>query len=94
MKTLGLALMLLAGGALCGCGARVHIHPDHGRASHAYWVKQRLYEAEKGAPRGLDSEEAALIHQGYRKRSGGGEVEGKDSPSRVLLLQEDKGGRP
>jgi hypothetical protein len=98
MKTLGFALLpavglLLFGGALSGCGPRPHIHPDHGRASYGYWSKQRLYnKAEEGVPRGLDSEEAALIHANYRKQHGGAAAgEGKDSPSRVLLLQEDKG---
>lgn len=93
MKILGFALMLLIGGALSGCGARVHIHPDFGRASHGYWVKQRLFaEAEKGSPRGLDSEEAAIIHASYRKQHGGAAQE-RDSASKVLLLQEDKGGK-
>lgn len=94
MKILGYALMLIVGGALSGCGARLHIHPDHGRASYGYWIQQRLYaEAEKGSPRGLDSEEAAIIHASYRKQHGAAPAEAKHSASRVLLLQEDKGGK-
>ena len=53
-------------------------------------VKQRVHRtAALGSPTGLDSEEAALIHESYRKNLGGSEAKGSD---RVLLLTGDGAG--
>jgi hypothetical protein len=92
MRTIALLALLLAGVSL-GCGPRDHLRPDHGKASRAYYEKQKLPGPPvAGVPRGLDSEEATAIHGTYRKNLGGqagGDAAG--APGRVLLLQEKKG---
>ena len=76
-----------------GCASREHIGPDFGVKTRGFFEKQRVYPiAARGNPKGVDSEEAALIHGSYRKDMGGsGRSEPKESPSRVLIVQENKG---
>jgi hypothetical protein len=77
--------------ALTACGPRPHLSPDYGRATEAWLREQRIStRPEPGSPLGLDSEEASTVLKGYRKQMGGGGEEAKDSPSRVLLLQDTK----
>jgi hypothetical protein len=93
-KRLVTLVLLLSGIVFCAlaCGPRVHIRADHGKASRAFFQGQRLHAvAEKGDPQGLDSEEAAMIHANYRKQHGAsGKSEPRDSPAKVLLVQETK----
>ena len=88
-------LVVTAIGALLivGCGGREHIDPNYGVRTHHYFERQRVFaRAAEDNPKGLDSEEAALIQTSYRKDMGGsGRDEPKESPSKVLLVQENKG---
>lgn len=96
MRAVGLAVacagLLALGG---GCADREHLRKDYGRRFHQRLIKQRIYRtAASGIPKGLDSEEAALIHAGYRKQMGGRQArEPSDSPAKVLLVQDTKKGR-
>lgn len=76
-----------------GCASREHLGPDYGVKTRGFFEKQRVYAvAAGGNPRGVDSEEASLIHGNYRKDMGGtGKVEPKESASKVLIVQENKG---
>jgi hypothetical protein len=81
-----MALLLLG-----GCASREHIRPDHGEKTRAFLAKQRVHpEAAREHPRGLDSEESAIIHATYRKNLGGTSKTDKKSPSRVLIVEDDK----
>jgi hypothetical protein len=94
MKLLLLCCNVLLLGSLASCGHREHLGPGVGRATHLVRHRQQIYpEATEARPAGLDSEEAALIHSGYKKRIGGGQTETRDAPSRVLLIEENKDAR-
>ena len=82
----GVALLLVA-----GCHSE-HLAPNFGVKTRTFFAKQRVYPAAaESNPSGLDSEESALIHASYRKDMGGsGKAEPKESPSRVLIVQENK----
>jgi len=82
-----LALVFLA-----GCASREHIRPDHGKQTRAYFAKQRVHpRAASDRPQGLDSEESSLIYANYRENlRGSGKAEAKDSPSRVLVVEESR----
>lgn len=83
-------LGLLVGSS--GCASREHMEDEHGRKTREMFRAQHVYsDAAQGAPRGLDSEEAALIHAKYRENLGGkraGKAQAKDSPAKVLILQD------
>ena len=69
-----------------GCARREHIRDDHGEPSQAWWQAQAL-ATEREQAEGLDSEEAALIHQNYRASLGrDGARAGQES--QVLTIQE------
>lgn len=89
-----LILLMLAGlalVALSGCGPRDHIRPDYGHHARQFFTQQHIYQTpEQEPPRGLDSEEAAAIHKGYRKQMLGEEGAKDTAPSRVLLLEAPK----
>jgi hypothetical protein len=75
-----------------GCGGREHLSDDYGVNTHRYFMRQRVHAvAARDNPKGLDSEEAAMIQAGYRKDMGGSVAEPKESPSKVLIVQENKG---
>ena len=77
-----------------GIPADVHISPDHGKALHKYFKKQRIWEEPaEGELAGLDSEEATLIHAGYRSDFGGKAGATPTQSGRVLVLEEGKGGK-
>jgi hypothetical protein len=83
---IGAALLVLA-----GCHSE-HLGPNYGVRTRAFFAKQRVHPtAARDNPSGLDSEESALIHASYRKNMGGkGTAEPKESPSRVLIVEENK----
>jgi hypothetical protein len=75
-----------------GCASREHIDPNYGVRTRTFYERQRVYsQASRDNPQGLDSEEAAIIHGTYRKKLGGEKKsEEKESPSRVLILDDNK----
>jgi hypothetical protein len=84
-------------GSASACASREHMNDGYSRKSRVFFAKQHVHaEATTGSAAGLDSEEAALIQGRYRKSIGGaGAGSGeKDSPSRVLLLQESDRAKP
>jgi len=88
MRIVGRLSALLVLGALAGCGPREHLLPDFGRSAQLALARQKRWpEPAKGSPRGLDSEEAALIQRQFLK-SLGGQEELVGSPSRMMGLQE------
>ncbi len=88
MKTI-IVVGALVIGALAGCGAREHIYPTFGQKNHAFFRQQHVYpELAKGAPSGLDSEEAAAINKSYRKTLG--IEEPRAEPPQVLMIQPTK----
>jgi hypothetical protein len=90
------ALAVLSAALLGGCPSREHIREDYGQKTRGFFAAQHVHEdADTDQPTGLDSEEAAAIHGRYRKDIGGTARDlSQDSPSRVLIVQEDeKGGR-
>ena len=73
-----------------GCGSREHIDPNFGVSTREIYAKQRVHHAPSTErPTGLDSEEAALVHNAYRTSLGGGKGVAKEPGSRVLLLEEN-----
>jgi hypothetical protein len=92
MKTLVVA-GCFALGLASACTPREHIRDDYGQLNRKFFSMQRIYaKAAEGAPRGLDSEEAALIGASYRNQIGGESKEKPDAASRVLLV-DDGGGK-
>jgi hypothetical protein len=87
LATVAFTLLLVS-----GCASREHMNPNYGVRTRAFQAKQRVYsEAAKDNPQGLDSEEAAMIHGNYRKKlSNEKKSEDKASPSRVLILEDNK----
>lgn len=69
------------------CGSREHMETDYGHRSAEFWKRQKVYaDVQQETPKGLDSEEAALVHAGYRKDMGGGQQ--PQQASKVLLLED------
>lgn len=84
-----LAFLCLAG----ACANREHIRDDFGAKARGFLQKQHVYTtAATGSPTGLDSEEAALIQQTYRKDMGGGEAAAEES-DQVLVIEQPKAGK-
>ena len=74
-----------------GCANREHIRDSYGTEVRTFFAKQHVYaQAVPDAPRGLDSEEAAMIHDGYRKSLGAPAVTSDDESSQALMLREPK----
>ncbi|MFH1130745.1 MAG: hypothetical protein V1754_05380 [Pseudomonadota bacterium] len=90
MKTVGILCFFLMVFGMFGCRSREHLRADFAKSNRENFSRQRIHkEAAKESPIGLDSEEAAIVHKTYRKQIGGeSAAEPKDSPTRVLLLQE------
>jgi hypothetical protein len=83
---LGLTLTLMLG----ACGPVEHMRPDFGKLSQAFFDQQRVYpEASKEKPTGLDTEEAAIVLDQYRKNMGQKQAP-REEPPQVLLLKESK----
>ena len=63
--------MTVFGTAALACGARQHITDTHGKSFEAAYSRQPVQLAKKAPPSGpmtgLDSQEAAIISEGYRK---------------------------
>jgi hypothetical protein len=80
----------------CACGSREHMNPEHGQRSRFFFAKQHVYaQASTGSPSGVDSEEAAVIQDNYRKALGAQQPNtDQNAPSRVLLLREPANGKP
>jgi hypothetical protein len=69
------------------CAGREHIREDHGKANGEWFAKQRVHpKGSTDHQSGLDSEEAALIHQQYRKIIGPGSA--PKAQSQVLIVDE------
>lgn len=85
--TLALIGILLA----AGCARRAHLRDDFGVATRTFFDRQAV-AAASGAGQGLDSEEAAAIHQRYRETVGkkGVAAPRNDPRSSVLILGEDR----
>ncbi len=70
------------------CGSREHMASEYGNRSDEYWKRQKVYaDVQSETPKGLDSEEAALVQASYRKDMGGG---GQPQQTSKVLLLEDK----
>ena len=80
------ACLLLLG----GCANREHIRDDFGARTRTFLGAQHVYSvAAEDVPRGLDSEEASIIHGNYRESLGGAKAgPTKQSSDRVLLLRD------
>jgi hypothetical protein len=79
--------LLVASSALAGgCARREHIRADYGEPSRA-WFQAQARATERDRADGLDSEEAALIHQSYRGVLGRGGARAQDQ-SQVLIIEE------
>ena len=86
VTALVLSSMLVASAALVGgCARREHIRSDYGEPSAVWWQAQ-AQATERDQARGLDSEEAAMIHGNYRRNIGGGAR--TQDQSQVLILEE------
>lgn len=82
-----LAAFLLASSALAGgCARREHIRENHGEMSQAWHDMQRR-AADDTPATGLDPEEAAAIHERYRRVLSGDAPTGPDR-SDILILEE------
>lgn len=93
------AALCLAGvclAALCligACANREHMRDDFGVKTRAYLQKQHVHTvAATESPTGLDSEEAALIQQTYRKDMGSGDATSEES-DQVLVIEQPKSGK-
>ncbi len=83
----------LAVAALClsACGAREHLREDFGKHNESFFLRQHVRtDAARGAPAGLDSEEAGIVYSTYRKQLGKDADSQKSEPTKVLLLEETK----
>jgi hypothetical protein len=88
MRTL-IALTALVLGTLAGCGAREHMGPNYGDKYHQAFQRQRVFQdPAKGAPSGLEAEEASAINRTYRKSMGA--EERKNEATQVLMVQPPK----
>jgi hypothetical protein len=88
MRRAGLGVVL-ACAALAACG-REHLRANHGvRSRQAFGVQRIAREPAAAAPSGLDSEEAAIIHERYRQ-SLGAPADEPDRGARVLVVEEPK----
>lgn len=86
-------LLFIAAGIvlLAGCARRPHTRADFGVPNRAFFDRQ-AGAAAHGSAQGLDSEEAATIHQRYRDTIGkrGATAPRNDPGSSVLILGEDR----
>ncbi|MBN2526279.1 MAG: hypothetical protein JXR76_07790 [Deltaproteobacteria bacterium] len=75
-----------------GCTSRQHMDLNYGHSNAAALASQRVYPGSSSAqPNGLDSEEAAIVHDSYRRSIGKkGSSKGSSEPARVLLIEDDK----
>lgn len=80
--------LVLVLGAAAACARRAHTRSDFGVQNKAFFDRQ-AEAAGRGSAQGLDSEEAAAIHQRYRDTIGKpGTTSRNDPGSSVLILQE------
>jgi hypothetical protein len=89
MRTNKLNVLILGSMAFLfvACAGREHIREDHGKSSAEWYAKQRVHaKGSTDQQSGLDSEEAALIHQQYRSTIGGGAA--PQAKSQVLIVDE------
>lgn len=73
---------------MSGCN-REHLGDNYGKQSREIFARQHVYaSAAEGSPKGLDSEESALIQNNYKKSLGGqGQSSNNNTNSNVILLQ-------
>jgi hypothetical protein len=87
------SIALAAGAGLLlvtGCARRPHTRSDYGVPNHVFFDRQ-AQAAARGSAQGLDSEEAAAIHQHYGQTLGRrGTAPRNDPGSSVLILGEDR----
>lgn len=80
--------LFLALAAAAACARRPHTRSDFGVQNKAFFDRQ-ADATRRGSAQGLDSEEAAAIHQRYRDTIGKpGAASRNDPGSSVLILQE------
>lgn len=86
-----LSIALVASALLAtGCARRPHTRTDFGVPNHTFFDRQ-AQGATRGSAQGLDSEEAAVIHQHYGQTLGKRGVTPRNDPgSSVLILGEDR----
>lgn len=83
--------------AVTGCARQAHWRRDFGLANHTFFDRQ-AQAATSGQATGLDSEEAAIIHEHYRETLGKqGNPARNDPGSSVMILRgeptDDRGKR-
>ena len=84
MKRIELVAAAVVGVALlAGCSRREHIREDHGVQTREFFDRQAR-AAGSGEAQGLDSEEAALIHESYRQTLGQRSRRTQESPMLIL----------
>ncbi len=95
MKLILFSAFLFASiGLLLGCGPREHLGPNFGKQTRLILEQQPIFaNAEKSSPKGLDSEEAAIIHANYRRQLSGDKGQDPKDSERVLLLQDEGDGK-
>lgn len=86
-----LSIAVVAGALLVtGCARRPHTRSDFGVPNHTFFDRQ-AEGTTRGSAQGLDSEEAAVIHQHYGQTLGKrGATPRNDPGSSVLILGEDR----
>lgn len=90
-RTLSVAIVLaMSVGAGIGCGRRAHTSRTFGVANHTLFDHQ-AQATTHGSGQGLDSEEAAVVHERYRETLGTRGAEPRNDPrSSVLILDEGR----
>jgi hypothetical protein len=90
-RQLSLVLATTVGALVAtGCARRPHTRSDFGVPNHTFFDRQ-AQATSKGSAQGLDSEEAAAIHQHYGETLGKRGAAARNDPrSSVLILGENR----
>jgi hypothetical protein len=72
--------------ALTGCASRAHLTETQGRSYHAFFQRQAPPQAKISGPvSGLDSQEATIIAESYRRSLAPRQV-AQQRPDQILLV--------
>lgn len=83
---------LACAGALA-CSGHRSLTRDFGKANGSWWARQRVNKDQISEPvTGLDSQEAAIVAQTYRRSLAPKDAR-TDAKPQVLILEEDERGR-
>lgn len=88
LATAVVAIAIGGTAASVSCSRQAHIRDDFGVQTRQFFDRQ-AGAAEKGDSQGLDSEEASLIHQSYRKNMGSPSGPTRSDPRSSVLILED-----